>query len=157
VGNGVSITAATPSSPVGPIIVGLGGTATANGGYLVKSTITTGTSGGCEQPTPPPLPNSFERPIQFTAFDVQFRPMEMPLIPEILRTFKTCNPHPICCNPDFNNDGDVGTDLDIQDFFACLGGDCCPTCGTADFNCDGDIGTDADIESFFRVLSGGPC
>jgi hypothetical protein len=61
------------------------------------------------------------------------------------------------CNPDFNGDGDIGTDSDIAAFFACLGGNCCPSCGSADFNGDGDIGTDADIESFFRVLGGGPC
>ncbi|HYE61592.1 MAG TPA: hypothetical protein VD997_06325 [Phycisphaerales bacterium] len=58
---------------------------------------------------------------------------------------------------DFNGDGDIGTDADIEAFFACLGGDCCPTCGSIDYNNDGDIGTDADIESFFRVLGGGPC
>jgi hypothetical protein len=58
---------------------------------------------------------------------------------------------------DFNNDGDVGTDADIEAFFACLAGNCCDTCGTTDFNGDGDIGTDADIEAFFRVLAGGPC
>jgi hypothetical protein len=61
------------------------------------------------------------------------------------------------CSADFNNDGDVGTDADIEAFFACLGGDCCATCGSADFNNDGDVGTDADIESFFRVLGGGAC
>jgi hypothetical protein len=61
------------------------------------------------------------------------------------------------CSPDFNGDGDIGTDTDIQDFFACLGGDCCPRCGSADFNGDGDLGTDADIEAFFRVLAGGSC
>jgi Kelch motif len=58
---------------------------------------------------------------------------------------------------DFNGDGDVGTDADIESFFACLSGNCCTTCGTADFNSDGDTGTDADIESFFSVLGGGPC
>jgi Immunoglobulin domain/Lysyl oxidase len=58
---------------------------------------------------------------------------------------------------DFNNDGDIGTDTDIEAFFACLAGTCCPACGSADFNADGDIGTDADIESFFRVLAGGAC
>jgi hypothetical protein len=58
---------------------------------------------------------------------------------------------------DFNGDGDIGTDADIQAFFACLAGSCCPTCGTADFNGDGDFGTDADIEAFFRVLAGGIC
>jgi hypothetical protein len=58
---------------------------------------------------------------------------------------------------DFNGDGDVGTDADIEAFFACLAGNCCPTCGSADFNGDGDVGTDADIEAFFRVLAGGNC
>jgi hypothetical protein len=64
-----------------------------------------------------------------------------------------------CGSVDFNGDGDIGTDADIEAFFACLGGACCPTCDPhgADFNGDGDIGTDADIESFFRVLAGGPC
>ncbi len=61
------------------------------------------------------------------------------------------------CTADFNGDGDVGTDLDIEAFFACLGGNCCPTCGSADFNGDGDVGTDQDIDSFFRVLGGGNC
>src|SRR5262249_49477409 len=61
------------------------------------------------------------------------------------------------CSPDFDGDGDIGTDADIQAFFACLGGTCCATCGSADFNGDGDTGTDADIESFFRVLAGGSC
>jgi hypothetical protein len=58
---------------------------------------------------------------------------------------------------DFDGDGDVGTDSDIEAFFACLAGSCCPSCGTADFNGDGDVGTDADIESFFRILAGGAC
>jgi trimeric autotransporter adhesin len=62
-----------------------------------------------------------------------------------------------CGSPDFNGDGDIGTDADIEAFFACLGGNCCATCGSPDFNGDGDIGTDADIESFFRVLGGGSC
>jgi hypothetical protein len=61
------------------------------------------------------------------------------------------------CRADFNNDGDVGTDQDIEDFFQCVAGNCCPTCGSADFNGDGDVGTDADIEAFFRVLAGGAC
>jgi hypothetical protein len=58
---------------------------------------------------------------------------------------------------DFNGDGAVGTDADIEAFFACLAGNCCPTCGSADFNADGSVGTDADIEAFFRVLGGGHC
>jgi hypothetical protein len=66
---------------------------------------------------------------------------------------------PTCGTADFDGDGDVGTDADIEAFFACLAGNCCPTCysGGADFDGDGDTGTDADIEAFFRVLAGGPC
>jgi len=66
---------------------------------------------------------------------------------------------PNCGTSDFNGDGDFGTDADIESFFACLGGSCCPACfvGGADFNADGDVGTDADIEAFFRVLGGGNC
>jgi hypothetical protein len=68
-------------------------------------------------------------------------------------------PAPTCGSPDFNCDGDVGTDADIEAFFACLGGNCpaAPCTNNADFNGDGDVGTDADIEAFFRVLAGGPC
>jgi Concanavalin A-like lectin/glucanases superfamily len=62
-----------------------------------------------------------------------------------------------CGSADFDGDGDLGTDADIESFFACLAGACCSTCGSADFNGDGDLGTDADIESFFRVLGGGTC
>jgi hypothetical protein len=63
-----------------------------------------------------------------------------------------------CCgSADFNHDGDTATDLDIEDFFACIAGNCCATCGSADFNGDGDSATDADIEAFFRVLAGGTC
>ena len=65
--------------------------------------------------------------------------------------------HATCGSADFNHDGDSGTDQDIEDFFACLAGNCCPTCGSADFNGDGDTATDADIEAFFRVLAGGTC
>jgi hypothetical protein len=62
-----------------------------------------------------------------------------------------------CGSPDFNGDGASGTDADIEAFFACLAGNCCPTCGSADFNGDGSVATDADIEAFFRVLAGGSC
>jgi hypothetical protein len=64
-----------------------------------------------------------------------------------------------CGTPDFNGDLDFGTDADIEAFFACLSGTCCPTCypGGSDFNADGDFGTDQDIEAFFRVLAGGAC
>jgi hypothetical protein len=61
------------------------------------------------------------------------------------------------CSADFDGDGDLGTDADIEAFFACLSGNCCLACEGADFNGDGDTGTDADIESFFRVLAGGAC
>jgi len=66
---------------------------------------------------------------------------------------------PQCGTADFNGDTDFGTDQDIEAFFACLAGFCCPTCypGGSDFNADGDSGTDQDIEAFFRVLSGAPC
>jgi hypothetical protein len=77
---------------------------------------------------------------------------------ELRNVVVTAAPPP-CGTADFNGDGAVGTDADIEAFFACLGGACCPTCDPhgADFNGDGAIGTDADIESFFRVLGGGPC
>jgi hypothetical protein len=58
-----------------------------------------------------------------------------------------------CWGADFNLDGDTGTDADIEDFFACIAGDCCLSCMTADINNDGDVGTDQDIEAFFRVLA----
>jgi uncharacterized membrane protein len=66
---------------------------------------------------------------------------------------------PTCATSDFNSDGDFGTDQDIEAFFACLSGNCCPSCwrAGADFNGDGDVGTDQDIEAFFRVLAGGSC
>jgi glucose/arabinose dehydrogenase len=64
-----------------------------------------------------------------------------------------------CGSADFNCDGAVGTDADIESFFSCLSGSCPPPPCTsnADFNGDGAVGTDADIESFFRVLAGGTC
>jgi hypothetical protein len=62
-----------------------------------------------------------------------------------------------CGSIDFDGDGDVATDADIEAFFACMAGNCCHTCGSPDFNQDGESGTDADIESFFRVLAGGAC
>jgi hypothetical protein len=61
------------------------------------------------------------------------------------------------CSADYNGDGDFGTDQDIEAFFQCLGGNCCPACAPSDFNGDGDFGTDQDIEAFFRVLAGNPC
>jgi|GEM_PF-4786337 len=58
---------------------------------------------------------------------------------------------------DFNRDTDFGTDQDIEAFFSCLAGQCCPACATSDYNGDGDFGTDQDIEAFFRVIAGLPC
>jgi hypothetical protein len=60
---------------------------------------------------------------------------------------------------DFDCDGDVGTDHDIEAFFACVAGNCpAPPCSShADFDGDGDTGTDQDIEAFFRSLGGGGC
>jgi hypothetical protein len=66
-------------------------------------------------------------------------------------------PPPGCGSADFNHDGDTGTDADIEAFFACIAGACCPACGSADFNGDGDVATDSDIEAFFRILGGGSC
>jgi len=57
------------------------------------------------------------------------------------------------CPADFNGDGDVGSDADIEAFFACMAGNCCALCETADFNLDGDTGTDRDIEDFFIALA----
>jgi hypothetical protein len=54
---------------------------------------------------------------------------------------------------DFNLDGDIGTDQDIEAFFRALAG----SGGNSDFNIDGDYGTDQDIESFFCALAGGSC
>jgi hypothetical protein len=63
-----------------------------------------------------------------------------------------------CCRADFDGDGDARTDLDIEAFFACLAGNCCPTCPPdADFDCNANPGSDADIEAFFKVLAGLPC
>jgi hypothetical protein len=64
-----------------------------------------------------------------------------------------------CGSADFNCDGDIATDADIEAFFACIAGTCPPPpcTSTADFNGDGDFATDADIEAFFRVLAGGTC
>jgi hypothetical protein len=154
-GNGVAITSAAPGSPVGPIIVGADGITPS--GYLVKSAIVGGSSGGCEVPAPPPFPGGGYWPATFAATPLQYyRYVGGGLLPEFLPTMNACLPP--CCNVDYDNDGNVGTDFDIEAFFACLAGNCCATCPpNSDFNCDGDMGTDADIDAFFRVLAGGPC
>jgi hypothetical protein len=74
-------------------------------------------------------------------------------------TARTCTPPSTCGSADFNCDGDIATDADIEAFFACIAGTCPPPpcTSTADFNGDGDYATDADIEAFFRVLAGGTC
>jgi hypothetical protein len=73
--------------------------------------------------------------------------------------YKIVVPVVVCGSADFDCDGDIGTDADIEAFFACIAGNCpaSPCTSTADFDGDGDIGTDADIEAFFRVLGGGNC
>jgi hypothetical protein len=80
-------------------------------------------------------------------------------IDHVVRTGPTCVLDCFGSTMDFNGDGDIGTDQDIEAFFACLAGSCCATCNPngADFNMDGDVGTDQDIEDFFRVLATGEC
>jgi hypothetical protein len=98
--------------------------------------------------------------LRFTASDLGAGSLVEAAVDEVRVTGRTCVPvSGGCGTADFDGDGDVGTDADIEAFFACLAGNCCPTCfsGGADFNGDGDVGTDADIEAFFRVLAGGPC
>jgi probable HAF family extracellular repeat protein len=65
--------------------------------------------------------------------------------------------HGPCNGIDYNHDGASGTDADIEDFFRCFAGDCCPTCYQLDLNNDGAVSTDADIEAFFAALAGRPC
>jgi len=91
-----------------------------------------------------------------TGSGLRFNSRENTTPPVLAVTF---TPPVTCGSADFNCDEDIGTDADIEAFFACLAGNCpAPPCeNSADFNNDGDIGTDADIESFFRVLAGGPC
>jgi probable HAF family extracellular repeat protein len=62
--------------------------------------------------------------------------------------------HQACGGADYDHDGDVGTDADIEAFFACLAGNCCPGCYGTDLNGDGDVGTDTDIVAFFAALAG---
>jgi hypothetical protein len=68
-----------------------------------------------------------------------------------------CTRH--CGSADFNCDGAIATDADIDSFFLCLAGTCPPPpcTSTADFDGDGAVATDQDIEAFFRVLAGQPC
>lgn len=54
------------------------------------------------------------------------------------------------CAPDFDCDGDVGTDRDIEAFFACLAG----TCPQPPCDSEAPEGEYPDIESFFRALAG---
>jgi hypothetical protein len=99
-------------------------------------------------------------PTQFTALDYQ--PLgggrQLQLVYDgpsvLLRVVPGGSP---CWGVDFNGDGDAGTDADVEAFFACIAGNCCPNCASADFDGDGQEATDGDIEAFFRVLAGGPC
>lgn len=61
------------------------------------------------------------------------------------------------CNPDFDGDGDPGTDGDIEAFFRAMAGSPCPTCGSTDVDGDGEASTDFDVEAFFRAVAGLPC
>jgi len=92
--------------------------------------------------------------VTITNFDGRPWTIEVSLDPGPIRKVM---PPLVCNSPDFDGDGDTGTDADIEAFFACLGGECCDNCGSPDFNNDGDFGTDLDIEAFFRVLGGGAC
>ena len=97
--------------------------------------------------------------LRFSAGDTGSGSLVEAAVDDVEVVVRMCTQTGGCGNQDFNGDGDFGTDQDIEAFFACLGGSCCPTCwqGGADFNGDGDIGTDQDIEAFFRVLGGGTC
>src|SRR5205823_2800256 len=53
-------------------------------------------------------------------------------VPAVIIDDLTMTLAPICGSPDFNADGDSGTDADIEAFFACLSGGCCALCGSAD-------------------------
>jgi hypothetical protein len=93
--------------------------------------------------------------VRFTAQDLIGAVVEA-AVDDLLIYSYTCQQ---CGSADFNCDGAVATDADIEAFFACISGSCPPPpcTSTADFNHDGAVGTDEDIESFFRVLSGAPC
>ncbi len=97
--------------------------------------------------------------IRFVASDLGTGSVVEAAVDDVLISREMCVNPSGCGTADFDGDGDVGTDSDIEAFFSCLGGSCCATCfaGGADFNGDGDVGTDADIEAFFRVLAGGNC
>jgi hypothetical protein len=96
--------------------------------------------------------------LRFTAQDMAAAIVEA-AVDDVLIQSINCTTPPPCGSADFNCDGDVATDADIEAFFSCLAGNCPPPpcASTADFNGDGDGGTDADIEAFFRVLAGGSC
>jgi hypothetical protein len=102
-------------------------------------------------------PGSYTLTIEMSAHIVDFGPG--PVSAHADGTLAALRVTPVCGSADFNCDGDVGTDSDIESFFACLAGTCpsAPCASSADFNGDGDVGTDADIEAFFRVLAGGTC
>jgi hypothetical protein len=85
------------------------------------------------------------------------RALQLVYEPTLVSVRVVSDPSNPCWTADFDGDGDTGTDADIEAFFACLAGNCCPACAPADFDGDGSSGTDADIEAFFRVLAGAPC
>jgi hypothetical protein len=125
-----------------------------NGQVVGSDTLTIANGGGRDHVTTAQLSVSgveFDSVHIYATFGSQYS------APRLLIDNLTFGAAPACGSADFDGDGDVGTDADIEAFFACLAGSCCATCGSADFNADGDVGTDADIEAFFRVLGGGPC
>jgi hypothetical protein len=63
----------------------------------------------------------------------------------------------ICGPKDYDGDGNAGDQNDIDAFFACLGGTCCPNCWGQDIDGDGSYGTDDDIAAFFRIMDDEPC
>jgi hypothetical protein len=105
----------------------------------------------------PALTRTANMKIRFTASDLGAGSVVEAAVDDVLIRARVCLGG--CGSADFNCDGDVGTDADIEAFFACLAGSCpsAPCTSRADFNGDGDTGTDADIEAFFRVLAGGTC
>jgi hypothetical protein len=105
----------------------------------------------------PAITRTSQMRLRFSASDLATGSLVEAAVDDVLIAIRGCESG--CGTSDFNGDGDFGTDADIEAFFACLAGSCCPSCfpGGSDFDGDGDFGTDADIESFFRVLGGGAC
>lgn len=63
----------------------------------------------------------------------------------------------VCGPGDFDHDGDVATDHDIEAFFECLAGSCCDRCDSLDVDRNGTSGDAFDLARFFEVLGHGGC